>query len=148
MEQIYSSILVGIDGSDQSEQALNRAIRLTLQNDAKLYITHVVDTSAMSSFASRNIDYEELVDDKVYRILEKFEQDAKEAGVKELSTFVEFGSPRLLLSKTLVQTHDIDLIVVGATGMSAVGRMFLGSVSEHITRYASCDVIIVRDKEN
>ncbi|MEL5941041.1 universal stress protein, partial [Tetragenococcus halophilus] len=44
---------------------------------------------------------------------------------------------------------DVDLIILGATGLNAVERLFIGSVSEYVTRNASCDVLIVRtDVEN
>ena len=33
---------------------------------------------------------------------------------------------------------------MGATGLSAVERLFIGSVSESVIRHAVCDVLIVR----
>ncbi|MFL6558690.1 MAG: universal stress protein, partial [Bacillus sp. (in: firmicutes)] len=44
--------------------------------------------------------------------------------------------------------HNVDLILCGATGLNVVERFFIGSVSEHITRYASCDVLIVRTEKD
>ena len=35
----------------------------------------------------------------------------------------------------------------GATGLNAVERFLIGSVSEHIIRYAKCDVLVVRGDE-
>lgn len=39
---------------------------------------------------------------------------------------------------------DIDLIAVGARGLSAVQRFLLGSVSEKVMRHAPCSVLIAR----
>jgi len=36
------------------------------------------------------------------------------------------------------------LIIVGATGLNAVERFLIGSVSESVARYSKCDVLIVR----
>ena len=35
----------------------------------------------------------------------------------------------------------------GATGLNAVERFLIGSVSEHITRHARCDVLVVRSED-
>jgi nucleotide-binding universal stress UspA family protein len=37
-----------------------------------------------------------------------------------------------------------DLIVVGTHGRGRVGRLVLGSVSDHVVRHAPCPVLIVR----
>ena len=34
--------------------------------------------------------------------------------------------------------------MLGATGLNAVERLFIGSVSEYVIRHAICDVLIVR----
>jgi nucleotide-binding universal stress UspA family protein len=39
----------------------------------------------------------------------------------------------------------VDVIVVGSHGRTGLGRLFLGSVSEHIVRYAPCPVLVVRE---
>jgi nucleotide-binding universal stress UspA family protein len=37
-----------------------------------------------------------------------------------------------------------DLVVVGAKGVSAVGRFFLGSVSTKLVRHCPCSILVVR----
>ncbi|KAB5915090.1 universal stress protein, partial [Bifidobacterium adolescentis] len=45
--------------------------------------------------------------------------------------------------------NHVDLIMLGATGLNAVERLFIGSVSEYVIRNATCDVLVVRtDLEN
>ncbi|EPC76844.1 Putative universal stress protein, partial [Lacticaseibacillus paracasei subsp. paracasei Lpp71] len=39
---------------------------------------------------------------------------------------------------------NIDLIMIGATGLNAVERLLIGSVTEYVTRNALCDVLVVR----
>ncbi|WP_143464497.1 universal stress protein, partial [Lactobacillus taiwanensis] len=38
----------------------------------------------------------------------------------------------------------IDLIILGATGLNAVERLLIGSITEYVTRTAACDVLVVR----
>lgn len=49
-----------------------------------------------------------------------------------------------MIAKQLPQDHEVDLIMLGATGLNAVERLFIGSVSEYVIRNASCDVLVVR----
>jgi len=42
------------------------------------------------------------------------------------------------------EAETADLIVVGTHGRGAVGRLFLGSVSDHVVRHARCPVMVVR----
>lgn len=34
--------------------------------------------------------------------------------------------------------------MIGATGLNAVERLLIGSVTEYVTRTAACDVLVVR----
>jgi nucleotide-binding universal stress UspA family protein len=45
------------------------------------------------------------------------------------------------------EAEHADMIVVGSHGRGAVGRLFLGSVSEHVVRNAPCPVLVVRPRD-
>ncbi|MGO3608506.1 MAG: universal stress protein, partial [Enterococcus sp.] len=49
-----------------------------------------------------------------------------------------------MIANQIPENNDIDLIMLGATGLNAVERLFIGSVSEYVIRNAACDVLIVR----
>jgi nucleotide-binding universal stress UspA family protein len=46
-----------------------------------------------------------------------------------------------------IDAEQIDLVVVGARGMGATGRLLLGSTSEHLLMHAPCSILIVRQHE-
>ena len=81
-------------------------------------------------------------------MLEKYQSQALDAGVAHVQYEIEYGSPKVKIPKEMAKIHPIDLIICGATGMNAVERFLIGSVSEHITRYAPCDVLIVRSQKS
>ncbi len=59
------------------------------------------------------------------------------------------GSPKQIIAKEIPEDNHVDLIMLGATGLNAVERLFIGSVSEYVIRNATCDVLVVRtDLEN
>jgi nucleotide-binding universal stress UspA family protein len=57
--------------------------------------------------------------------------------------FVTDGNPATALLQ-LAADRDADLVVIGATGRTALKRMQLGRVAERVTRHAPCSVLVVR----
>ncbi len=41
--------------------------------------------------------------------------------------------------------EDVDVVLVGAHNRGTLGRLLMGSVSEHVARHAPCPVLIVRE---
>ena len=142
----YHKILVPMDGSKESEAALSRAIELTLYaGDAGvLSILNVIDTRAFQNVASFDDTMVEAVSDETRKSLEKYKAQATEAGVKNVDYLIEYGSPKALIAKDVPSEVNADLIVIGATGLNAVERLVIGSVTEFVTRTAKTDVLVVR----
>lgn len=142
----YHKILVPMDGSKESEAALSRAIELTLDaGDAGvLSILNVIDTRAFQNVASFDDTMVEAVSDETRKSLEKYKAQVTEAGVKNVDYLIEYGSPKALIAKDVPSEVNADLIVIGATGLNAVERLVIGSVTEFVTRTAKTDVLVVR----
>ncbi|HLQ74256.1 MAG TPA: universal stress protein [Bacillota bacterium] len=144
MTLIYNTILVAVDGSKASEKAFEKALVLAKDNDAKLVVTHVVDSRTFATAEAYDRTLAERADQYANELLDRYVENGKEKGVTNIEKHVEYGSPKVKISKDIAQTFEVDLIVCGATGLNAVERFLMGSISESITRYATCDVLIVR----
>ncbi|EEJ43012.1 universal stress protein [Leuconostoc mesenteroides] len=142
----YHRILVPMDGSKESEAALTRAIELTLDagDEGILSILNVIDTRAYQNVASFDDTMVEAVSDETRKSLEKYKAQAIEAGVKNVDYLIEYGSTKSLIAKDVPNEVNADLIVIGATGLNAVERLVIGSVTEFVTRSAKVDVLVVR----
>lgn len=145
MLQEYNNILVAIDGSEGANLAFKKAIAVAKRNDAKLYIVHVVDTRAFQPYESFDKGVTDSVKDEATNILTKCEKDAHNQGVTNVETLIKYGSPKKAISTDIPESKNIDLIILGATGLNAIERFFIGSVSENVIRVAKCDVLIVRN---
>jgi nucleotide-binding universal stress UspA family protein len=143
----YDHILVAIDGSKESEWALEKSIVIAKRNNAKLLLAHVIDTRSFLLIDSYDPDIAERANKLAIDMLEKYQTQAINAGVSHVHYEIEYGSPKVKIPKEIAKKHTLDLIVCGATGMNAVERFLIGSVSEHITRYSPCDVLIVRTQK-
>jgi nucleotide-binding universal stress UspA family protein len=149
MALYYKNILVAVDGSKQAAWAFKKAIEIAKRNDASLVMTHIIDLRTFATVEAYDRTVSERATQFATELMESYKQQALEAGIKDVEYDIDYGSPKVKIAKDVAKKYNADLIICGATGMNAVERFFIGSVSEHITRYASCDVLVVRtDKEN
>lgn len=149
MALYYKDILVAVDGSKEAAWAFKKAIEIAKRNDAKLVMTHIIDLRTFATVEAYDRTIAERANQFATELMESYKQQALEAGIANVSYEIDYGSPKVKIAKDVAKKYNADLIICGATGMNAMERFFIGSVSEHITRYASCDVLVVRtDKDN
>ncbi|WP_249872007.1 universal stress protein [Oceanobacillus saliphilus] len=140
----YKNILVAVDGSEAAEKAFQKSLDIAKRNKARLILAHVVDSRTFATAEAYDRTLSERAEEYAKELLDSYVENAKAAEVTDLVRCIEYGSPKVKISKDIAQNFKADLIICGATGMNAVERFLIGSVSESITRYASCDVLVVR----
>lgn len=144
MKKNYKKILVAVDGSDEAKLALHTAFDIAIKEDATLIITHIIDTRTFASIEQYDRTVVERAEAYGNELLEQYKTDAEAAGVTKVETVLDFGSPKIKIPKDIANKHEVDLIITGATGLNAVERILIGSVSEAIIRNSKCDVLVVR----
>lgn len=148
MEQQYTKIMVAVDGSEEAELAFKKAVNVAKRNQAELLLAHVIDTRAFQTVSSFDNVLAEQATDMAKQTLADYEKNARTAGVEKVTQVIEYGAPKITIASQIPEKYQIDLIMLGATGLNAVERLFIGSVSEYVIRNASCDVLIVRTDLN
>lgn len=148
LDEVYQNILVAIDGSQASLRAFKKAILVSKRNDSNLIIAHVVDTKTIST--AETYDQSMINQSETYatKLLNDYKKQAEKAGLNDVRTHIDYGSPKVRIPKKIAKAFDVDLIICGATGLNAVERFLIGSVSENIVRHAPCDVLVVRSDED
>ena len=139
----YKNILVPIDNSHQSKLAFQKALKVA-DNQTHLHLVHVIDTRVFDNVAVADDEIIEKVSNTARKKLEEMVTIAEKANIPT-DYSLEFGSPKLLISKDIPQNEHSDLIIMGATGMHEIEKFFLGSVAEYVAQRAVCDVLIVRN---
>lgn len=142
----YSHIQIAVDGSKEADLAFSKAVAIAKRNNANLEILHVIDTRSFQNVSSFDSAMGEQVSADAKKKLEEYYDRAVKAGIKNVHYSIEFGSPKTIIAHEFPQKHQTDLIVLGATGLNAVERLLIGSVTEYVTRTADCDVIVIRQK--
>lgn len=140
----YQQILVAVDGSKEAEWAFKKSVGIATRNNATLNLVNIIDTRSFAAIEA----YDRSIADRAQKfaedLLADYKKEAIEAGVESVNIVVDYGSPKTMISRDLAAKVHADLIICGATGLNAVERFLIGSVSEHIVRSARCDVLVVR----
>ena len=145
----YSKILVPVDGSNEARLAFEKAIEVAKRNRAQVLIAHIIDTLVLQTPTGFEGNFNEEIQRQTENLFQEYRQYAQEHDFNDIDFVLEYGSPKVYISKNIPKDYQIDLIMMGATGLNAVERLFIGSVSEYVIRNASCDVLVVRtDLEN
>ncbi|WP_146551075.1 universal stress protein [Rummeliibacillus sp. SL167] len=140
----YKNIVVAVDGSKEAEYAFKKAVAIANRNEAALYLVNIIDTRSFAAIEAYDRSIQERAQEFAEELLEGYKKEAETSGVKDINVLIEYGSPKTIITKEVSSKVNADLIICGATGLNAVERFLIGSVSENIVRSAKCDVLVVR----
>ena len=140
----YNHILVAVDGSKEAEYAFKKAVAIAERNNATLHLVNIIDTRSFAAIEAYDRSIAERAQTFAEDLLGGYKKEALEAGVENVQVIVEYGSPKIMISKDISSKVEADLIICGATGLNAMERFLIGSVSEYIVRSSKCDVLVVR----
>jgi nucleotide-binding universal stress UspA family protein len=141
-------IVVGVDGSPNSERALDWAMRQAAAVHAPLTViaVHEVPKSYWGNIPVTGPSDEPVV--------EKLRQAAEELTQRAASRLGDAGQVSVkvravsgFVVKELVDaSQDADLVVLGARSGSAFAAVLVGSVSSEVVQHSACPVVIVPHK--
>ncbi len=142
MVQLFRKVLCPIDFSDHSLAALNLALKVTQQNDAKLYLLNVAPVPAgAAGFQPVPMDAYPFHEEDRHEELAELARERIPAGVR-YETLVISGDPAARVLET-VRGLAADLIVMGTHGHRGLTRLVLGSVAERVVRESPVPVLSV-----
>lgn len=141
-------ILVPIDFSGKSLQALAFAVPLAERYDGRVFLVHVVQPPAISTW--------QIIPGGEHYLTMDMDR-AVEVARKELATLAARHVPAALRGRALVRQGNacseiaeaarqlkVDLIVISTHGYTGMRRMLIGSVTERVVRHAPSAVLTVR----
>lgn len=135
----YKKILVPVDLSESSLNALETAASLAVRKKARLFILHVEDDSLdFLPNEKTGFQMEELSSDVVTALANAIQHKA------ELKPVVirKQGAVTPMILKTASE-NDCDLIVMGTHGASGYRDCFIGTNTYNVIKYASSPVLSV-----
>jgi Universal stress protein UspA and related nucleotide-binding proteins len=140
---MFKKILVAIDGSKSSFNALDSAVTLAKQFNSELYLVSVVNTVNLPT--NVGVSYvpglTKDLRDSSKRELDKAAQIVSKTGLTYRTELLD-GEPREELT-IFPQENGIDLIVMGKTGTNALTRVLVGSVTRFVSEHSDINMLIV-----
>jgi nucleotide-binding universal stress UspA family protein len=145
----FSTILVGIDGSESSIDAADYAIEMAKKDGAQV-IALTVNRIPLSSYGlatpqeevKQSKDYEEMQEFKEW--LDKISQNAKQNSVQLKKEIINSQMSVEAAIVEYAESEGVDLIVIGTRGNSGIKNMLLGSIASGVVKYATCPVMVVK----
>jgi nucleotide-binding universal stress UspA family protein len=145
MIQLFRKVLCPIDFSEHSLAALDVALKVVQQNDAKLYLLNVAPVPAgAAGFQPVPLDPYSDPEKDAQLQLAKLGRE-KIPGVVRYDTLVVSGDPAEQILDT-ARSIEADLIVMGTHGRRGLGRLVLGSVAERVVRESPIPVLTAHAK--
>ncbi len=139
-------ILVPIDFSKHSVEALRTAAGLADLYGARLDLLHVVEDRLHPAFYNAGVfsiyDVQPDIEEKAIESLERLLSDT--VGPEAQASFHAAPGQAAHGIVTFAETHHADMIVMSTHGLTGLEHFFIGSVAEKVVRVASCPVFTLK----
>ncbi|MGI8559050.1 MAG: universal stress protein [Solirubrobacteraceae bacterium] len=149
---MFSSIVVGTDGSQTAGKAILQAVDLALALRAKLHVVcayepvgghRMVSDPGASASPEPVLAWQVNPLAEVEATLEAAASQARAAGVAEVEIHARQGDAADSILD-VAEERGAELIIVGNKGMTGAERFLLGSVPNKVSHHAPCSVLIIR----
>jgi nucleotide-binding universal stress UspA family protein len=145
---VFTSMVVGTDGSDTASEAVRQASELAKQVGAKGHLVSAYEPVPEGRLREERQqvpgDLQWMVNarEDVSQTLDEAAGRLREAGI-EVEIHAREGDPADAILD-VAEEEGADLIVVGNKGMTGAKRFLLGSVPNKVSHHAPCSVMIIR----
>jgi universal stress protein A len=144
--ELFTRILVPVDFSPASHEALDLAVRMAGRSGAALTLMHVYEPPSYQLLPDAiYIASPELMAKQISQMNEQLEtlrRETEQRGPRATSALSEGNAYVELIKEVNSGRHD--LVVIGTHGNTGLKHLLLGSVAERIVRTANCPVLTVR----
>ena len=143
---MFKKILYPTDFSDVSKKAIDYIKQLRERGSETVIVLHVINQRGMQAverYASGNsIEIEQRIMDDAKQQIKVIEDELKKSGFK-VKSMIKTGIPMREILKA-EEEENVSVIVIGSHGKSNLEEIFLGSVSEKVSRKCKNPVLIVK----
>ncbi len=134
-----------VDFSEPSREAMHLAAELASTSGARLVLINVRPRPPLAFAEAPPYSAEEMfrqVDELAERSLAEWKAEALARGAPIVQTRSLTGAPHIEIVR-FARDNDLDLLVMGTHGRTALMHAVLGSVAEKVVRRAPCPVLTV-----
>ena len=138
-------ILVALDGSPASLEALDFACNRVIRDKDVLILATVLDYNSIEEcWYQDQIKQTDVLPRKIFSIAERLKSDCLQKwGDIPIHIIVRIGDVRDVLVE-LAEMDSVVAVVMGSRGLGILKQMFLGSVSNYVVNHSNKSVVIVK----
>ncbi len=147
---MLKNILVAIDGSEASTNALQLAIELSEKYGAGLHLLHVVremqvplNPGLMEAYEKLERQRHDLLRSAGEQLLNQSKRVAESKGITALQADIGSGDPASAIVK-YADKNQMDLIVIGSRGLGKIKSLLMGGVSRKVSNMTKVNCLIVK----
>ena len=148
---MYTNLVVAVDGSNTSLNALKHAAKLAQMSQAKLNLVTIVNPTEFMAVAPEFLvdeNYESAAIQQGELVLDQAEKIASEMGVKEMSRHLAMSNKGAReMAQLLVdfaEKEKSDLLILGTHGRTGLMHLLMGSFAETVMRQSTLPLLILR----
>jgi len=141
-DSVFRKILHANDGSEHAFRALAVALAIAKQNNSDLHMVSVEEIDYMPEFIEEVREETGTAARRFHKVLQRARATAEDSHVN-LRTHVIAGHPVRDIVE-LAKELEVELLVIGATGHSALYERLIGSRADRIVQLAHCPVLVVK----
>ena len=147
---MFKHILVPVDGSPTSAQAVDKAIALAKVFASHVSIVFVIDpyrfTGVGTDFAYGQTEYLEAATAEAKKAVATAQASLEAAGIANSALVIESHAAwRGIVERA--QQDGVDLIVMGSHGRSGLEKLVLGSTTQSVLGHVKVPVLVVKDPQ-
>ncbi|MFB7324729.1 universal stress protein [Streptomyces sp. NPDC056190] len=134
-------VVVGVDGSQSSYEALRWAVRYAGLVDGIVEAVAVWELPGLYSWSAPAVDMEVDEDETREKMRKELTEVLGADAAGSVRSHLVHGNPADVLLRA---AEGAEVLVVGSRGRGGFARALLGSVSQQVSQHAGCPVVIVR----
>ncbi len=136
---MFKTIVLGLDGSESSDNALRHATMLAREQGSSVRVVHVVEIVAGRGGGMLHLD-----EDELKAKIERQTKNLVDAGVDAELEFhsAMAGGPAHVIAEVAARCNA-DLIITGTRGHTAAAGILLGSVAHRLLHVSHCPLLVI-----
>lgn len=149
MQNLISTLLVAVDFTEKSNNAVRMAVHIAARHEARVILFHNITNHTIIDRTGKQVIGADIIDENY----KKTEQALADIETSLQTQYPDLEFKTIIKNDSLVHginniigNEDVDLVICGSSGQQNFAQLLLGSLSYQILTEVNCSVLLVPEK--
>jgi len=149
MQNLISTLLVAVDFTEKSNNAVRMAVHIAARHEARIILFHNITNHTIIDRTGKQVIGADIIDENY----KKTEQALADIETSLQTQYPDLEFKTIIKNDSLVHginniigNEDVDLVICGSSGQQNFAQLLLGSLSYQILTEVNCSVLLVPEK--